>query len=324
LAGSFKKHESLFEGAMLTFDLPEKKHRQHHVWQYYLEPWTANGKVFSLIGGKPCRPNTKNVAVERHFYRLHRLTEADLKFIKLFIIDAGPAHAKRLHEEFLAALLAPRAFVEQNRHRLKNLEKIEELLETLEINVLEDYHANIENSFATTLLAIRNGDISFYEDQAECIMFARYMATQYMRTKAIKVRMIETFQRNVGMDISRIWDIASLMHGVNIGCSLFLGRKQQALVLVRNNTNVEFITGDQPVINLHGGDRSKAPTQLCMYYPIGPSMALIWGDVNERVAYTSETLTTEQVADLNNKMVAASHSQVFARTETSLAHFAVT
>lgn len=305
-----------------TFSLPERKHRQHHVWQYYLDPWASKGKIFSLIDRKPCRPNTKNVAVERHFYRLQRLTVADVMFLRRFIIDAGPAHAKSLHEEFLAALLAPRAFVEQHQHMLKNKAEMEELLQTQEINVLEDYHASIENSFAKTLVAIRNGDFSFYDDPSECVGFAHYIATQYMRTKGIKVRTIEIFQRNMGVDISRIWDIASLMQGVNIGCSLFLGRKRQQLVLLHNDTNAEFITGDQPVINLHGSDRSKAPTQLCMYYPVDPRVALVWGEVDEKIPYTSETLMSHQVQELNGKMFAASHSQVFGRTAAVLESFA--
>jgi Protein of unknown function (DUF4238) len=297
--------------------MPERKHRQHHVWQHYLKPWASGGNIFSLIDGKPCQPNTKNVAVERHFYRLRRLTKTDIALVKLFI-DAGPSHARRLHEDFVAALLMPRAFVEQHKEHLKNPADMEELLLTQEINVLEDYHASIEDSFTPKLLAIRNGDLSFYDDTHECIMFARYMATQYMRTKGIKVRTIEIFLRKNGLDIGRVWDIASLMQGVNIGCSLFLGRNRQQLMLLRNNTELEFITGDQPVINLHGGDRSKAPEQLCMYYPVDPRAALIWGDVDEKIPYATERLTAEQVSDLNQRMFAAAHSQVFGRTAASL------
>jgi hypothetical protein len=301
-----------------------RKHRQHHVWQHYLEPWTADGKIFCLINGKPCQPNTRNVAVERHFYKLQRLTEKDLVLLKLFIIDTGPSHAKQLHEEFLALLLGPRVVVEQYRHMLKNPEEMEAELETQEINVLEDYHASIENSFAKMLEAIRRGDISFYQNDAECILFARYMATQFMRTKGIKVRMIEMFQQKMGVDISRIWDIASLMQAVNIGCSLFLGRKRQQLVLVRNTTDVEFITSDQPVINLHGGsDRTNPPTNLCMYYPIGPRTAMIWGDINEEVSYATQTLTAADVSGLNRRMVAGSHSQVFGHSAASLEDFAL-
>lgn len=72
---------------------------------------------------------------------------------------------------------------------------------------------SIEGSFASTLRKLRQGDISFYSNDSDCIMFARYIATQCMRTKGIKVRMIETFQRANGIDISRIWDVLSLISG---------------------------------------------------------------------------------------------------------------
>lgn len=205
-----------------------------------------------------------------------------------------------------------------HKEHLKSPEEMEEVLLTQEINVLEDYHASIENSFAPTLQAIRKGDVSFYEDTQQCITFARYMATQYMWTKGIKIGMIDIFRRKSGLDISRVWDIASLIQSMDIGCSLFLGRKRQQLMLLRNNTELEFITGDQPVINLHVGDRSKAPEQLCMYYPIDPRAALIGGDVDEKIPYATERLTAEQVSDLNRRMFAAAHSQVFGRTAASL------
>jgi len=267
--------------------LQRKKHRQHHVWQHYLEPWTTKSKIFCLREGKVFHPDTKNVAVERDFYKLQRLTDEDIAFLRLVVIDVGPTYSKSLHEDFLRELLAPRAFVEQYKHMAKDPAGVDSSLEMHETNVLEDQHMRIESSFSATLRKLREGDISFYSNEADCIMFARYIATQYMRTKSIKVSMIETSQRANGIDISRIWDIMSLMQAVNIGCGLFLGRKRQQLVLLHNNTEVGFITGDQPVINLHGGNRPKPPTKLSMYYPISPTAALIWGEVDEEVPYST-------------------------------------
>jgi Protein of unknown function (DUF4238) len=301
--------------------LPRKKHRQHHVWQHYLEPWTTKKKIFCLRAGKIFHPDTKNVAVERDFYKLQRLTNEDIAFLRLFVINVGPAYAKPMHEDFLRELLAPRAFVEQNRHKLKNAAEADTYLETQEINVLEDRHMEIESSFSTMLQQLRQGDISFYSNDDDCIMFARYIATQYMRSKGIKVRMIERFQQAMGVDISRLWDIASLIQSVNIGCSLFQGRKRQQLVLLRNNTDVAFITGDQPIINLHGGKRPTPPTELSMYYPVSPTAALIWGEVDEEVPYSTDTLTAAQVSAFNARIAAEAHSQTFAFSEHSLRPF---
>src|SRR5260370_12790935 len=128
-----------------------RKHRQHHVWQHYLEPWTIKKKIFCLREGKIFHPDTKNVAVERDFYKLQRLTDEDIAFLKLFVIDVGPAYSKPIHEDFLRELLAPRAFVEQHRHMLKNPADVDAYLETQEINLLEDRHIGIQTSFSTPL-----------------------------------------------------------------------------------------------------------------------------------------------------------------------------
>jgi hypothetical protein len=171
-----------------------------------LEPWANGGKIFGLINGKPCQPHTKNVAVERHFYRLHRLTAADLTLLKLFI-DIGQSHARGLHEDFVTALLAPRAFVEQHKNTSKIPAEMEEILLTQENQRAGGLSCQHRELVAPTLRAIRKGDLSFYEDTQECISFARYMATQYMRTKGIKVGMIDIFQRKNGLDISRVWTL---------------------------------------------------------------------------------------------------------------------
>lgn len=118
--------------------LPRIKHRQHHVWQYYLDPWTTKKKIFCLQDGKIFRSDTKNVAVERDFYKLHRLTDEDIAFLRLAVIDVGPTYSKSLHEEFLRELLAPRAFVERYKHMSKDPAEIDAFLKTHETNVLEN------------------------------------------------------------------------------------------------------------------------------------------------------------------------------------------
>jgi hypothetical protein len=139
-----------------------------------------------------------------------------------------------------------------------------------------------------------------------------------MRTKGIKVRTIELIRQKNGQDLSRIWDIMSHMFSVNIGASLFLERKKRKLVLIENNTDLTFITGDQPVINLHG-NRPHPPTTLSLYYPLAPRHALILGEVDEDPVPSTDRLARAQVLALNTKIVEASHSQVFGHSEASIA-----
>jgi hypothetical protein len=74
----------------------------------------------------------------------------------------APAHplAQRHHRNLLAQFTLPARFVEQNRDRLRNIEQIEELLDVHHTNVLEDYHAGIENAFSPLLDDILRNDLS--------------------------------------------------------------------------------------------------------------------------------------------------------------------
>lgn len=109
------------------------------------------------------------------------------------------------------------------------------------------------------------------------------------------------------------------MFSVTIGASLFLERKKRKLALVHNTTDVMFITGDQPIINLYESTLLP-PTKLSFYYPISPHMALILTEPDEEPAYSTEALTSAQASHLNVKMFEACHSQVFGQSAASLVH----
>jgi hypothetical protein len=297
---------------------PERKRRQHHVWQRYLKSWATGEQICCLRDGKVFRPNTLKVAVERDFYKIPALNAEDVALIKWLVINPSqhPLTQKN-HENFLTMLTAPSRLAEQFRKFTKDPEELDDLLDIIRTNVLEDYHAGIENSFSPLLDDILKTDLSFYADGQRCITFTHFICTQHMRTKNIKEKSIERVGLNGGPDISRIWDIMSHMFAVNIGMCLYLERSKRTLALVQNRTEVSFVTGDQPVINLHG-DGVTPPNSLSFYYPVSPRLALLWLEVDEAPVFTTEGLTSTQVAGLNKRMLEASHSQVFARTEAEL------
>jgi hypothetical protein len=92
-------------------------------------------------------------------------------------------------------------------------------------------------------------------------------------------------------------------------------------VLVENSTDLAFITGDQPIINLHGGGE-KSPATLSWYYPISPRVALLLPAVDEDPIVSTTSLTSAQVRHLNARMVAASQRQVFAQSRSALEPYA--
>jgi hypothetical protein len=70
--------------------------------------------------------------------------------------------------------------------------------------------------------------------------------------------LIEVLRRKSNLDVSRIADIMCHMSASNVGMSLFCEREKRQLVVVENTTSLAFITGDQPIVNLHG-DCLKPP-----------------------------------------------------------------
>ena len=118
-------------------------------------------------------------------------------------------------------------------------------------------------------------------------------------------------------DLSRVWNILIHMFASDIAASLFIERRRRKLTLVHNRTDVPFITGDQPAINLKG-TRPRPPENLSIYYPISPQLALLLADADEEPLFPAEGLTAVQASMLNRRLFEACCKQVFAQSEEPL------
>jgi hypothetical protein len=292
-----------------------KKRRQHHVWQRYLKAWSIDDQLYCLMDGRIFPTGTTVIAVEQYFYKIGRLTATDIALIRSLIIEVDGQHplTRKNHENFLELVTAPALFEGESGD-------LDDLVDTFRTNALEEYHAGIEASFLPLLESALRKDINFYSDDPSCITLFHFLASQHMRTKGIKVKTIDILKRKSGLDVSRIWGVMSHMFATNIGMGIYLEREKRQLILVENTTDLAFITGDQPVINLHGGD-GKSPATLSWYYPISPRLALFLTEVDEEPVFSTAGLTAAQVNDLNARIVAASHSQVFAQSRGSLENY---
>ncbi len=290
---------------------PQKpKRHHHHVWQNYLRSWTTGGALYCLQDGRIFPTGTRTIAVQKDFYKLQRLTDRDVALLKLLFGQAHPS-AVRAHAGLLNRLMLPFQFAQRFQDSSQR-DRIEAGLDEYASNVLEDYHASIEASFIPSLERALNRDVGFYADDQECIPFLNYLCTQYMRTRGIKEGVLEK-----SPFLERIWNIAIHMSATNIGGSLYLERKRRALIIIDNRTDVPFITGDQPAINLKG-TRPEPTDRLSIFYPIAPHAALLMADVDEEPTFPADGLTRDQASTLNRLIFRASYKQVFARTAEDL------
>ena len=238
------------------------------------------------------------------------LTAEDVGLIKLLFGQGHPSSVKT-HAHLLNSLIMPFQIAEQLK-KSPYREQIDAKVDDYASNVLEDYHASIEASFIPVLESALKGDLSFYADDQQCIPFLNYLCTQYMRTRGIKERVLA-----LSPFMERIWNIAIHMSATNIGASLYLERKRRTLIIVNNRTDVPFITGDQPAINLKG-TRPLPPDRLSIFYPIAPQAGLLMADVDEEPLFPAEGLTRNQAMTLNQMLFQGSYKQVFGRSEECL------
>ena len=138
-------------------------------------------------------------------------------------------------------------------------------------------------------------------------------------TKGIKAVTIASLEEKNGIDLTKTWDIISPMLATNLGAGLYLERKARKLILVRNTTGTEFITGDQPTINLVG-ETGKPVETVVTYYPVSPFLALILTATDGSSPFPPEGLTIDWASGLfpNARMAKASHRQIFGRAEFPL------
>jgi Protein of unknown function (DUF4238) len=295
-----------------------RKRNQHHVWQEYLRAWTTEGGIWCLQDDRVFKTGTSRLAVGVDFYKLQDWREEDrLAFAIMFPPDRVHSLLRDLNDTLMQSVFLPLEFVAQNRDRLNNLDLIDDYLDIHRTNAVDDYHTMIENGFLAIHPRLLAGDIGWYGKTDDCIRFLMFICAQHMRTRGIKQKTIEGFQSRMGLDISRVWDIAALMMVHQLSCSLFLERGSRRPQIIENTTAVPFVTGDQPTINLQGGDSEKSPEVLSFYYPLSPRLALYLGEPGE-AAQIVEPITAESVYELNVRMAKESHSQIFAHASEPL------
>ena len=211
--------------------------RQHYVWRHYLETWQGeDGLVSCLRDQKIFRSNLSKTMAERDFYKLQKLTRADIFILqKLLIEKAASPHLRELHK----TLIEKFAYIAEANERLKfdpNASGTErEMVRKLTIEAEEKLHCGVEESAKSILEALRNkdGNVIYPDDTA--IPFFGFISHQ----------------------------------------SLYCDRHGLEIIFLDCPAGPEFITGYQPVVNILGNKEGRPPEELAFYYPLSPNLAMI-------------------------------------------------
>lgn len=196
----------------------------------------------------------------------------------------------------------------------------------------ENYHSVIEGRGIKWLKSLIEQDTDFYlkiNENGENLDFCHderynfllFISVQYFRSKASKERWVNTIRQlacfpwddlNLSKENIRL---ENLTHHISWDLShrvaSYLRLKNSPLTLLKNETNIPFITSDQPVINLFADYRmlGKVVNGLALYYPISPNIAII---INGEDLRGTINLDEQQVDIYNKKIIDSSYQYIFA------------
>lgn len=292
-----------------------KKRRHHYVWRRYLRAWSDNEKIFCLREKKILNPNLMGVAQQRDFYKLRELRDEDVSFIKKLAIENSPKGLVRGHEDLLHAF----SLISQLKNISPNIaitdnQQVRNAVELYIHNLEEDLHSDAENIGDKYLGELLKGNTEFFNTELGFIEFIYFLNVQYLRTKKIKENVVKGFALNKPhINMLGCWNVLSHIFAVNAVHSFCLDRGNYKLVLIKNNSDLEFITGDQPVINIFSlsAPKNEALERLAFYYPISPKLAVLVIEKHYFEGKFELTYDEKSVRSHNKAIVSSSLEQVF-------------
>ncbi|TAL79599.1 MAG: DUF4238 domain-containing protein [Burkholderiaceae bacterium] len=301
--------------------------RQHYVAQMYLRGWsTPRGEarqLWSLRRGsaRPFLTDTKNVAVEKDFYRLTKSLPGDIEWIRsLGFIGKGHAELRKLNEGWIN-LFEIFWSLQKLRDRFpEGAELIAELDRQL-IELQEDYYAAMESSAVDNMEALRGGDVSFFFDEHQAVAFSFFLMTQYFRTKKMQDSIRKQFESDAAVArFDRTWPILRDIFTTNTAFGVFANRASAPLQVVTAPADLQFITSDQPVINTYSAFTAETTRMedFELYFPVSPTHAVIISDHAAYKDINGKELDPLRVHYLNQAMERVAHSQLYASTERQL------
>ena len=302
----------------------EKKRRQHYVWKHYLGAWASGSQVWCQRQGRRFRTSTDNVANRQDFYRLKEMRDRDLAIVKLLVIDRVAPNLQPLIRGWIPYF--------RDLHRLMRLyeslgrkdAEVEAALDVAINNLEEELHARIEGKGVPILAALRARDASILDGQGHNIDFFWYLAVQYFRTAGMARAVTQALSEVPDFNADAAWGLMRTCFATTTGYSFFSGRGNLRMTFLEAQVGAEFITGDQPLINVRAKNlpAGTAPTEVELYYPLGPSLALLMDFQHPRAVRDQVQLTLDEVSGYNQLMFQSSTEQVYAASEDALARAA--
>lgn len=317
----------------------QKKVQQHYVWEHYLTSWNYNGShVFCYRNDKknifPINP--EKIAKEREFYKLKDINADEIAFLeKIFIIPVENSELRAMNRNWIDVFTYIFKFKEELHYQGIKDEELNTVIDVMVNNLEEDLHTKIEEKAIPILASLTNGELSIKDKKDETIDyneamgdFILFLTTQYFRTKKLKLnyfKVLQTLPEIKNMNPENIWNVLSHILASNLGSILYATRNEYKWSILITDSNVSFISGDQPVINTFGNysavnslDNNVDVENFELYYPLTPSKALLVSQTKYLDKSDILKISEEEVKRYNRLIFNACEEQVFSNNKKVL------
>ncbi|MEL6704221.1 MAG: DUF4238 domain-containing protein, partial [Bacteroidota bacterium] len=254
-----------------------KKRRQHYVWKHYLNAWAVNGQICCRRAGTFFTTSAENLANRRDFYRLRPLTAAEIRGVSRLVLSGLSEHLRSIAVEWLRIFTLPQEIQAALDSEGKTGPEERAALDVVTNNLEEELHSKVESSMVPILSSLRHGNLRSLDDDKTYADFAFFLSMQYSRTPRRAADIVEAIGDEVDFDVAAAWGVMRTIFATNMGSSLFERRHSTRIVHLKTAGSDEFITTDQPVVNLHARENGpgEPPTRVKMYHPLTPHTALL-------------------------------------------------
>lgn len=298
--------------------------KQHYVWRKYLASWKndPNDKdiwTALLQQNKVQKIGLMDVAQSSYFYKFEELSSDEIRFLRNYSCDLSE-QVKRLADTIIFAY---EIFAQLKRKNVagempKDV-NFEHDVKKAEVNSFENIQSKIEKMGQKLIGCQSIKEIEELAEENE-IDFLCFIWVQYLRTRAMKSNVVKSLSGKQHLETiaEKCWPFFNFVVAMQM-VECMLQRNDYHFIFVKNNGNVPFITGDQPVINTKSGitDDRGFVKELELYYPLSPKRALVIDFISGEKF--SEIDIDDEYACQHNKMIyGESQIHVFANEENVL------
>lgn len=300
----------------------EIKRKHHYVWREYLRSWChskdmihtyikSNDKLFSS--------NLINVAQQKYFYSLEDFTTEEEKDLETFVRNFSNKNMLKanlaLYELFISYSKIKRTFI---KTEINNKQKVDEFLLALKANTLEDFHSLIENLGSKIINTTSFEDLSFLNNKEDEYNTMLFFCIQYLRTNKNK-KSVEKKIQYFKKVIPKYLNLISILFAQMLASQLLINKKVK-YIYYENQTDLDFITSDQPLVNILKDlkDENGLPTDFELYYPISPRIAILIHYKEQKNKYEYSKINANKVNELNEFIFKNAEEFIFSISEKQL------